>query len=221
MSLKLYYHPFASFCQKVLIALYENGTAFEREMIDLGDPASRTTLQQVWPLAKFPVLRDESRNLTIPESSVIIAHLDRQYRGPAPLIPHDPDLAVQVHILDRVFDNYIANSLTKIVIDTLRPEGKGDPQGVEDARAMIASTYAMLDPMLAHGSWAVGDTFTLADCAAAPALFYSNTAVPFAEHRNISAYYERLLARPSFARVVTEARPYRSLFPLEWPASYA
>jgi len=221
MLLKLYYHPFASYCHKVLIALYENGTAFEGMFVNPGEPEQRAAFQKVWPLAKMPVLQDEARGRTIVESSPMIHYLDHHYPGPAPLIPADPDVLVEVQIMDRLFDNYLATPLTKIVTDNFRPEGKADPQGVEEARALIASVYPILDERLAHGGWSVGHDFSLADCAAAPALFYANTAVPFAQHRNVASYYERLLARPSFARVVEEARPYRHLFPLPWPESYA
>ncbi|MDI1480325.1 glutathione S-transferase family protein [Polyangium sp. y55x31] len=221
MPLTLYYHPFASFCQKVLIALYENGTPFEPRRIDLGDPASRAELAAVWPLAKFPVLRDAERNVVIPESSLIIDYLGRHYPGPHALIPADPEEAMRVHLWDRLFDNYVAPHVTKIVTDHFRPEGRHDPEGVEQAKALIAQTYALIERDLPPGGWACGDTFTLADCAAAPALFYANIAVPFAQHPKITAYYERLCARPSFARVIDEARPYRRNFPLAWPASYA
>lgn len=220
-ALKLYYHPFASFCQKTLIALYENETPFEPKLIDLGDPASRAELEAVWPFAKFPVLRDEARNATVPESSVIIAYQQGHYPGPVRLIPDNPDVATRVQVLDRVFDNYIAQSVTKTVIDTFRPEGRNDPDGVAQAKALIATAYDFLESELTEGGWAAGDDFTLADCAAAPTLFYANTIVPLGEHAKLAAYYQRLLARPSFARVVDEARPYRHLFPLEWPASYA
>ncbi len=217
----LYYHPFASFCQKVLIALYENGTPFEPRLIDLGAPASRAELLAVWPLSKFPVLRDVERDVTVPESSLIIDYLGRHYPGPSKLIPADPEEAMRVHLWDRLFDNYVANQLTKIVADQFRPEGRHDPDGVEQAKAMIAKAYVLIERDLPPGGWACGDGFTLADCAAAPALFYANIAVPFAGHPKLTAYYERLCARPSFARVIDEARPYRPLFPLEWPATYA
>ena len=220
MALKLYYHPFSSFCQKVLVALYENGAAFEREIVDLGDPEQSEALRRLWPLRKFPVLRDEERGLTIPESSVIVAYVERHHPGRAKLIPDDGDLALRVDALDRIFDNYVSMSVTKVVVDRIRPEGRRDPQGVEEARALIESAYGLLDSELPAGGWAAGEAFTLADCAAAPALFYSNIVVPFGKHSNLAAYYERLLERPSFARAVDEARPYRHLFPLEWPASY-
>lgn len=219
-ALKLYYHPFASFCQKALIAFYENDIPFEPTLIDLGDPEQRAKLRQVWPFAKFPVLRDEARDATVPESSVIIAYLQSHYPGPARLIPDNPDVATRGHVLDRVFDNYVAQSVTKVVADALRPEGRNDPEGVAQAKALIATAYAMLEGELAADGWAAGIDFTLADCAAAPALFYANIVLPFGGYPRLAAYYRRLLGRPSFARVVEEARPYRELFPIVWPADY-
>lgn len=218
--LLLYYHPFASFCQKALIALYENEVPFTGEIIDLGDPEQRAALEAVWPMTKFPVLRDEKRGVTVPEASLVIEYLDLHYPGPTKLVPGNPDVEIRARLLDRVFDNYVALPMQKFVIDTFRPEGCHDSLGVEEAKALVGRTYAMLDKELAHGGWAVGEAFSLADCAAAPALFYSNTVVPFAGFPNLAAYYERLLARPSFVRVVDEARPYRHLFPLPWPTGY-
>lgn len=220
MTLTLYYHPFASFCQKVLIALYENDTPFEPRLINLGDPSSRAELERVWPLAKFPVLRDEARGLTIPESTVIITYLARHHPGPTRLVPEDEGLWLRSQILDRFFDDYLAVSVTKVVVDTFRPEGGADPVGVGEAKALIARAYDILDSELPEGGWAAGEAFTLADCAAAPALFYANTIVPFGARPRLSAYYRRLEQRPSFARVVEEARPYRDLFPLPWPDDY-
>jgi glutathione S-transferase len=220
MALTLYYHPFASFCQKALIALYELGTPFEPHLIDLGDPASRAELAQLWPMARFPVLRDDARDVVVPESSLVIAYLDSLYPGPVKLVPADPDEALRVHLLDRLIDNDIALQVTKVVTDTFRPEGGHDPVGVEHARVQIAKAYAVLEDRIGDSGWATGAGFTLADCAAAPALFYANVVVPFGAHRRLAGYFERLLSRPSFARVVEEARPYRGLFPLEWPASY-
>ena len=220
MTLRLYYHPFSSFCQKVLVALYEREVPFERVIIDLGDAEQRATLEALWPVTKFPVLRDEARGVTVPESSLIVAYLDREHPG-APLIPADPDAALQVHILDRFFDNYVELPLQKVVVDRFRPAGREDPQGVEEAKAMLARSWDILDTTLADGrQWAAGDTFTLADCGAAPAMFYANIVQPFAGRAGVEAYYRRLLARPSFARAVEEARPYRHFFPLGWPEGY-
>lgn len=220
MTLRLYFHPFASFCQKVLVALYEKGAAFEPEIVDLGDPASRAAFERVWPHAKFPVLVDEARGLTVPESSVIIAYLDRVVSEGAPLIPDDPDAAMRVHILDRLFDNYVHQPMQRVVADRLRPEEARDARGVAEARTLIARAYGLIEDRLGDQGWAAGDTFTLADCAAAPALFYANIVLPFGDHPRLAAYYQRLRARPSFARAVDEARPYRHFFPLEWPAGY-
>lgn len=220
MALTLYYHPFSSFCQKVLIALYEGGIAFEPHLVDLGDAESRAAFEQLWPLAKFPVLRDEGSGLVLPESSVIIDYLAQRFPAAASLIPAEPEAALRARMLDRIFDGYVSMQLTKVVIDALRPDGGKDPIGVEQAKATIATAYDWLDRELPEGGWAVGEGFTLADCSAAPALFYANIAVPFAGHPRLEAYYARLRARPSFDRAVEEARPYRPIFPLGWPADY-
>jgi len=221
MTLRLYYHPFSSYCQKVLIALYERRVPFDRQIIDLGASDQRAALQALWPLAKFPVLRDESRGVTVPDSTVIIEYLDSRHSGPAPMIPRDPEAALSVRLRDRFFDAYVMTPMQKVVADNFRPDGRRDPQGVEDAKALLAKAYGIIDSRFLEGSrWIAGDTFSLADCSAAPALFYANIALPFSGHKQLEAYSERLLARPSFTRAVDEARPYRTLFPLEWPESY-
>ena len=217
MSLTLYFHPFSSFCQKVLIALYENGTAFDRQVIDLGDPASRAKLERVWPLAKFPVLRDEARQVTVPETSLIIDYLARHHPGPVELLPADPDAALRVQIWDRFFDNYVQVPMQKAMLDRFRPEGASDPHGVAEAKQLLSRAYAIVDTELGDAVWIAGNSFTLADCSAAPALFYSNLVQPFAEQGRLSAYFERLMARPSFARAVDEARPFRHFLPVDWP----
>ena len=216
--LRLYYHPFAAFCQKALIALYENDTSFQGELIDLGDPEQRASLEAVWPMVKFPVLRDEARGATVPESSLIIEYVDQNYPGQVKLIPADQDAARRVRLLDRIFDNYVSVPLQKIVIDSLRPAGQADPAGVEEARGHLHRAYRLLDRELPEQGWAAGDGFSLADCAAGPALFYAKMVVPLSAYPTLAAYYGRLRSRPSFTRVIDEARPYRSLFPLPWPA---
>jgi glutathione S-transferase len=214
MALKLYYHPFASFCQKVLIAFYENAIAFEPEMVDLGDPESRAAFAAVWPLAKFPVLRDEARGLTIPESTSIIEYLDQHRSGPVALIPAEPEAALQARLWDRFHDNYIQHPMQKIVADRLRLPERRDPQGVAEARALLDTAYGILESEMAAKTWAAGEDFTLADCAAAPGLYYADLVHPFSEaHPHLERYFQRLMARPSFARVVEEAKPYRHLFP--------
>jgi glutathione S-transferase len=222
MTLRLYYHPFSSFCQKVLIALYEREVPFERVVVDLGDPEHRAALERLWPMGKFPVLRDEARGVTIPESSLIVEYLDRTRRGGTTLVPEEPDAALKVRLLDRFFDNYVELPLQYVVKEQFRPLDARDPYGVEEAKALLSKAYVYLEDALAEGGgeWAVGDAFSLADCSAAPALFYANIVEPFERHACLSAYYARLLARASFARAVDEARPYRPLFPLPWPESY-
>jgi glutathione S-transferase len=213
VPLKLYFHPFASFCQKALIAFYENNVPFEPTIVDLGDEASRAAFAAIWPIARFPVLRDDERDRLIPESSVIIEYLDVHHPGPVRLVPDDADAALTTRMRDRFFDFYIAEPMQKIVGDRLRPPGHADPHGVDAAKKLLRTAYGMLDREMAARTWAIGEAFTLADCAAAPALFYANWVLPFEEYKNVAAYFSRLSQRPSFARVVEEARPYRHLFP--------
>lgn len=211
--MKLYAHPFSSYCQKVLIALYENGTPFEYG--NLEDAAAQAELAVLWPMKRFPVLVDDDR--TILESSTIIEHLQRHHPGPVRLIP-DGDAGVEVRMLDRLFDNYVMTPMQKIVVDGLRPEAERDAYGVCEARAGLERMYAWLDARCSARSWAAGEGFTLADCAAAPSLFYADWAHEIAPaYAALRAYRSRLLAHPSVARAVDEARPYRGYFPLGAP----
>ena len=214
MSLTLHYHPLSSFCMKVLIGLYELGVPFEKHLVDLADPAARADLLRLWPVGKFPVLRDEGRGLTLPESSIILEYVDRLHAGAARLIPADPDQALECRLRDRFHDLYVDVPMGKIVTDKLRPEGQRDPLGVEQARAQLETAYGIADEQLRGRTWAVGDAFSMADCAAAPALFFAGKVAPFGEARpHLAAYFARLTARPSFARVLEEARPYLAFFP--------
>lgn len=214
MSLKLYYHPLASFCWKALIALYETGTPFKPHLVDLGDPDARAEFLQLWPIGKFPVLRDGAKGLTIPESTIIIEYLARHHPGEAALLPTDGELAWRTRLKDRFYDLYVHEPMQKIVTDRLRPAGRHDPHGVEFARAQLATSYAMIEREMADRNWAVGDNFGMADCAAAPALFYANKVAPFGEsHSHVARYLDRLKERPSFARVLEEAKPYFKMFP--------
>jgi glutathione S-transferase len=214
MTLKLYYHPLSSFCQKVLVALYENDAPFEPHLVDLGDEKSRADFLKIWPVGKFPVLRDDAKDRTVPESSIIIEYLDRHYPGKTPLVPTDADLALQTRLRDRFYDLDVHVYMQKIVGDRLRPAANKDPYGVEQARARIETAYGIIDQEMATKTWAMGDAFSMADCAAAPALFYANLVVPFGDsHKNVAAYFDRLMKRPSFARVVEEAKPYFAMFP--------
>ncbi len=216
MALQLYAHPFSSYCQKVLIALYENGTAFELKMLGPETPENFTELARRWPLKKFPVLVDG--DITVLEASVIVEHLGLHYPGSIRLVPSDPKAALDVRMMDRVFDNYVMTPMQKIVLNQLRPEDKRDSHGVAEARALLESTYAWLDQTLSGRTWAAGDDFTLADCAAAPSLLYADWAHAIdTKHRNLRAFRARLLARPSVVRAVDEARPYRAYFPLGAP----
>lgn len=212
MSLTLYFHPLSSFCHKVLIALYETGTPFEPRIVDLMGNAAE--FRKIWPIGKIPVLRDEAEDRTIPETSIIIEYLAQHFPGGTRLIPADPDRARQVRLRDRFYDLYVNVPMQKIVTDRLRPEGQNDPYGVKEARALLRTAYGMIQQDMARNTWAMGDDFTMADCAAAPALFYANMAAPFGdEHRDVAAYLERLTERPSFARVLEEAQPYFAMIP--------
>jgi glutathione S-transferase len=214
MSLTLYFHPLSSFCHKVLIALYENDTRFDPHIVDLMDEASRAAFLEIWPIGKFPVLRDEAKDLTIPETSIIIEHLDQHYPGRTRFVPADAELAREARLRDRLYDWYVNVPMQKIVTDRLRPAGRHDPHGVEDARKLLKTALDLIDGEMAARTWAAGEVFSIADCAAAPALFYANQVMPFGDtHRNAAAYFERLTKRPSFARVLAEAEPYFKLFP--------
>jgi glutathione S-transferase len=211
---RLYAHPFSSYSQKALLALYENGTAFEYRSLE--QPEAREELAALWPMRRFPVLVDRGR--TILEASCIVEYLDLHHPGPARLIPADPVAALEVRMLDRVFDNYVSTPQQKVVFDSLRPADSRDDYGVTEARTMLETAYAWLDRHMAGREWAAGEDFSLADCAAAPFLFYADWTHPIdPAFANVHAYRARLLARPAFARAVDEGRPYRSYFPLGAP----
>jgi glutathione S-transferase len=215
MNLKLYAHPLSSYCQKALTALYENDTPFEFALLETGSAASAEVCR-LWPMQRFPVLEDRGR--VVPEATIIIEYLATHYPGPSQLVPSDPDSAIDVRLIDRFFDNYVMTPQQNIVFDFLRPEGKHDSLGVEQARALLDRAYIWLDGHMANRTWASGDRFSLADCAAAPALLYADWthAIP-KTLANLQAYRARLLKRPSYARALDEARPYRRLFPLGAP----
>ena len=214
--MQLYAHPFSSYCQKVLIALYENAIPFEMRLLAPGDAQAAAEHEALWPLKRIPVLVDGGR--TVVEASIIIEHLDLHHAGPARLIPEDRRAALDVRMMDRFFDNYVMTPMQKIVSDSIRPPQERDRTGVAEARAMLDTAYGWLDGAMGGRQWAAGGAFSLADCAAAPSLFYADWAHPIgAAFAEVHAYRRRLLARPSFARAVDEARPYRPLFPLGAP----
>jgi glutathione S-transferase len=217
-GLVLHQHPFASYCQKVLIALYELDLPFSTHLVDDADDRSELAAS-LWPMGSIPVLRDESADLTLAESTTIIEYLDDVAADGSRLIPADLGEALQARLWDRFFDQHVATPMQKIVGDSLRPEGRSDPEGVGEARSTLDTAHAVLDAHLADRTWATGATFTLADCAAAPALFYTRAVHRWDQRGqlNVTRYYRDLMARPSIARVVDEARPWRDIFPLPWP----
>ena len=214
--LTLHLHPLSSYCHKVLVALYENATPFEPRMVDLQTPEPRARFLAMWPAGKIPVLRDEGRNRTLPETSIIIEYLDQHYPGKRPLLPEDQDARLEARLWDRIFDLYVHSPMQAIVAEQLRPEHQRDPLNLAKAVQTLETAYGMIERQIADKTWAIGEDFTLADCAAAPALFYADIVVPFSKtHAKTAAYFERLLARPSFARTLVEARPYFQYYPFK------
>jgi glutathione S-transferase len=210
MSLTLYYHPLSSFCHKVLVALYEYGIEFEPRIIDLSSEADREELQALWPLCKFPVIVDHRHPHGLPESSVIIEYLDRFYAGEHCLLPSDGDTALQVRLWDRVFDQYVQGPLQRIVADRLH----ATHIDLSAERATLMTAYGMLDRQLASRNWVASPAFSMADCAAAPALFYASTLLAFPDdHGHLSGYFDRLMQRPSVERVIGEAKPWFAYYP--------
>jgi glutathione S-transferase len=213
--LQLFAHPFSSYCQKVLIALWADETEFEYKLLDQDHPENMAELKRRWPFGQFPVLVDNGE--TVVETTCIIEHLQANHRGPNTWIP-DGKPGRRVRFLDRFFDLYVMNTMTVKVFDAIRPEDQRDPYGVEKAIAQLRTAYDWLEGNLGDGPWALGEQFTLADCAAAPALFYADWVDEIgAERPRLSAYRARLLAHPQVARPVDEARPYRAYFPLGAP----
>lgn len=210
MTIELFAHPFSSYCQKAIIAFYENDTPFTLRMLEPGDPAL-DELKRLWPIGKFPLLREGAR--VVPEATAIIEYLHVHHPGPVRLIPDDPDMAIEVRMMDRFFDNYVATPQQKLVFDLIRPEAERDPAGVAEARSMLDRAYAWLDERMADREWAAGG-YSLADISAGPQLFYADWSHPMdGRFPHVAAYRERLMARPAFRRAIEEARPYRSFFP--------
>ena len=214
MTLALYGHPFSSYTQKALIALYENDTAFQFRSLE--DKQAEAEWAALWPIKRMPLLLDDDRSVM--EASVIVEYLDLRHPGRTTLVPRDAQAAIEVRFMDRFFDNYIMTPMQKIVVDRLRPEENRDSFGVAEARRALDTAYGWLNEKMEGREWAAGEDFSLADCAAAPALFYADWTHPIDNALvNVKAYRQRLLARPSFARAVDEARPYRAYFPLGAP----
>jgi glutathione S-transferase len=208
LSLTLYYHPLSSFCHKVLVALYEIDTSFDRRIIDFGDEKDRAELLAVSPIGKFPVIRDHARKRDVAETTIIIEYLDHHFAGD--LIPDEWEDALQVRLWDRFFDNYLQVPMQQIVSDRMRG-GKGD---VTKERATLETAYGMIDKQMAGRDWVASPDFSMADCAAAPALFYTSTVQSFPPGlTHLQAYFDRLMARPSVQRVMVEAKPYFQFYP--------
>jgi len=209
MSLVLHFHPLSSYCHKVLIGLYERGTPFEARVLDLSQTADE--FAAMWPTAKIPLLVDGER--VVPETTIQLEYLDTHYPGP-PMLPADAEARLEARLWDRLFDQYVMTPMQKIVADRMRADDEKDPRGVENAREMLQMAYGLIDGHMAGRTWAAGEAFSLADCAAAPALFYAGIVEPWGEEQGeLAAYFERLLARPSVARTLTEARPFFEYFP--------
>lgn len=214
MALKLYFHPLSSFCHKALIALYENDTAFEPHVVDLMDAGEAAAFKAIWPIGRFPVLRDDAKDRTIPESSIIVEYLDQHHPGRTRFLPGDLELARETRMRDRFYDLYVNMPVGKIVTDKLRPAGTNDAHGVQQAREQLQTALGLIEQDIAGKTWAMGDAFSMADCAAAPALFYADMMQPFREtHKKTAAYLDRLMQRPSYARVLKEAEPYFAMIP--------
>lgn len=215
MALVFYGHPFSSYTQKVLIALYENDLPFEYRELQPGNAAIDAEWNALWPLKKMPVLVDDER--TVVETSIIIEHLQRAHPGPVPMLPDDPVEALDVRFMDRFFDHYVMTPMQAPVAEALRTDGRTEV-ALRESAARLGIAYAWLEQRLQGRTWAAGERFSLADCAAAPSLFYADWVHPIgATFPTLRAYRERLLVRPSFARAVEEARPYRAWFPLGAP----
>ncbi len=209
----LHYHPLSSYCHKALIAIDVLGVHVDLRLLNLGDAAERAAHHALWPLGKMPLLVDQGR--PIPETSIIIEHLQRHHAQPGrTLIPHDADQALDVRLWDRLLDLYVMTPMQALTADLLRPEAERDAHGVARARENLLTAYTLIDHHLEGRTWVAGDTFSLADCAAAPALFYAVTYVPFAQqHARLAAYFDRLMDHPPVARTIDQARPWFKFYP--------
>lgn len=212
MTVSLYYHPFSSYCQKAETAFYEKGLEFEGKIIDGPGPV-QAEFAALWPIAKFPLLVDGEH--TVFEATAIIEYLDIHFPDTARLIPDDRLQAMEVRMWDRFFDNYVGYPQGRLVFAAL---GREVDDGGARWKSALETAYGILDRRMRTREWAVADRFSMADCAAAPHLLYADWSHPIAEEfGNLRRYRQRLLARPSYARALDEARPYRAYFPLGAP----
>lgn len=211
--IEIYGHPFSSYTWKVLIPLWENDTPFTFRMLGPDDPENGAQFARLWPVGKFPLLVDGDR--IVPESTAIIDYLDAHHPGPVRLVP-EGEAGLEARLMDRIFDNHVMANMLRFVVDAIKPPERRDPEDVAAAATALDTIYAWLDGVMASREWGAGDAFTLADCAAAPALFYADWVHPIPDGP-LKAYRQRLLARPSVAKAVDGARPYRPLFPPNAP----
>jgi glutathione S-transferase len=212
MALTLYSHPLASYCWKVLIALYEKGLTFEARTVNLGDPAEKAAFQALWPTAKIPLLADGET--IVPETSIIIEHLER-YPGKVRLIPSEPRAQLEARLWDRIFDCYIMDPMQRVIAQELRSTQERDALASSNAAAQLSAGYDLIESRIGDRAWAAGEDFSIADCAAVPSLFYATTIRPIpASHTKLSSYFERLVSRPSVRRVIMEAAPHFPFYPL-------
>ncbi len=213
MALILHYHPLSSYCWKVLIALWEKGADFEARMVDFGDPEAKAAFQALWPTAKIPLLEDDGR--IVPETSIQIEHLDRHHPGGFALLPEDPEERLEARLWDRLFDLYVMDPMQHYIAQLLRPEAERDARTLAESRERLTRAYGLIESRMKERTWAAGENFSMADCAAAPALFYAAIVQPFPPgHEVLAFYFERLMARPSVRRAIREARPYFQYYPL-------
>ncbi|MEQ9348114.1 MAG: glutathione S-transferase family protein [Thalassospira sp.] len=214
MPITFYGHRFSAYCQKALVAFYEHGVDYTLRAIDFENPEILSEFEDVWRLKRMPAIIDDGRTLV--ESTIIIEYIDVRYNSGHHLIPQDPEIALETRFMDRFFDNYVSTPQMTVVFDVLREQPDRDPYGVNKAIELLETSYGWLNDKMASRHWAAGDDFTLADCAAGPALFYAHWTHPIdRKYSHLHAYRDRLMERPSFARCIEEARPYRHLFPLE------
>lgn len=214
MSLTFYGHPLSAFCWKVLIALHENAAPFEFNLVDLGDPEAAAAFRKLSPMGMMPALREG--DLVLTETSIIIEHLDQTRPGAVRFLPDDRRQARDVRYWDRFYDLYVAVPMQRIVFDRIRPDGSHDPLSVTQARQQLATALDVAARAIEGRTWATGEAFSMADCAAAPALHYAEKVQPFGDsHPGLGAYLRRLEARPSFAAVLKAAEPYAHMFPQE------
>jgi glutathione S-transferase len=209
----LHYHPLSSYCHKVLIALDELGVETDKKLLNLGDAAERSAFLALWPTGKMPLLIDQGQPVS--ESSIIIEYAQRHHAAPGrALIPQEADVALQVRLWDRLFDLYVMTPMQTLTSHLLRSESERDAVGMTQARDSLSTAYAWIDRHVAGRTWVAGDAFSMADCAAAPALFYAATYVPIApQHTHLAAYFDRLIDRPSVARTIDQARPFFQYYP--------